>query len=260
MSNPPPAPTLLPHCNVPCPGPVLVLTPGMISALPSSRHSATLALICSRTSDLISPVSPAGGGVSETRQGSRAGGWTKMQKDGTPGTEGRETKPGVAARREGQGVGDAPERQHRGREEPHSQMEKNRSRQTGMEEEGKSHGHGGAVLVDGRKRGAARPPGAGGEDGWASPEKRARKPWVRELMTSISCRDTVCTTSLRFWSSPSGHCTNLVYGAGVGFSVDKGRKEHEVGGPKGPSGGDWGSLEWNQESRWGLPRNPRPKR
>jgi hypothetical protein len=49
--------------------------------------------------------------------------------------------------------------------------------------------------------------------GQASPEKSARKPWVRELMTSISCRDTVCTTSLRFWSSPSGHCTNLVYKA-----------------------------------------------
>ena len=34
-------------------------TPGTISALPSSFHSATLASICSRTSDLISPVSPA---------------------------------------------------------------------------------------------------------------------------------------------------------------------------------------------------------
>ena len=76
------------------------LTPGTISALPSSRHSATLELICSRTSILISPVSP---------------------------------------------------------------------------------------------------------------EKRARKPCVRLLMTSISCSVTVCTTSLRFWSSPSGHCTNLVW-------------------------------------------------
>lgn len=45
-----------------CRGLGQVLTPGMISALPSSRHSATLALICSRTSDLISPVSPAGCG------------------------------------------------------------------------------------------------------------------------------------------------------------------------------------------------------
>merc|ERR1719265_709213 len=34
-------------------------TPGTISALPSSRHSATFASICSRTSLLISPVSPA---------------------------------------------------------------------------------------------------------------------------------------------------------------------------------------------------------
>ena len=76
------------------------LTPGTISALPSSRHSATLELICSRTSILISPVSP---------------------------------------------------------------------------------------------------------------EKRARNPCVRLLMTSISCSVTVCTTSLRFWSSPSGHCTNLVW-------------------------------------------------
>ncbi|RUS21403.1 hypothetical protein BC937DRAFT_92798 [Endogone sp. FLAS-F59071] len=31
-----------------------------------------------------------------------------------------------------------------------------------------------------------------------SPEKRARNPCVRELMTSISWRETVCTTSLRF--------------------------------------------------------------
>mmetsp|Transcript_8658 Transcript_8658/g.19688 ORF Transcript_8658/g.19688 Transcript_8658/m.19688 type:complete len:207 (+) Transcript_8658:141-761(+) len=34
-------------------------TPGTISAFPSSRHSATLPSICSRTSDRISPVSPA---------------------------------------------------------------------------------------------------------------------------------------------------------------------------------------------------------
>lgn len=34
-------------------------TPGIIVALPSSLHSAILASICSRTSDLISPVSPA---------------------------------------------------------------------------------------------------------------------------------------------------------------------------------------------------------
>lgn len=34
-------------------------TPGMMVALPSSRHSATLLSICSRTSDRISPVSPA---------------------------------------------------------------------------------------------------------------------------------------------------------------------------------------------------------
>lgn len=74
-------------------------TPGMISALPSSLHSHTLALICSRTSDLISPVSP---------------------------------------------------------------------------------------------------------------ENRARKPCVRLLMTSISWRDTVWTTSFLFCSSPSGHCTNCV--------------------------------------------------
>lgn len=58
--------------------------------------------------------------------------------------------------------------------------------------------------------------GMGEPGGRVSPEKRARKPWVRELMTSISCRDTVCTTSLRFWSSPSGHCTNLVCEVGTG--------------------------------------------
>ena len=35
---------------------------------------------------------------------------------------------------------------------------------------------------------------------------------VRLLMTSISCSVTTCTTSFRFCSSPSGHCTNLVEG------------------------------------------------
>ncbi|KAH3672937.1 hypothetical protein WICPIJ_009990 [Wickerhamomyces pijperi] len=76
-------------------------TPGTISALPSSFHSATLVLICSLTSDLISPVSPL---------------------------------------------------------------------------------------------------------------KRARNPWDLELMTSISCKETVWTTVLRVCSSPSGHCTNLTSG------------------------------------------------
>lgn len=99
--------------------------------------------------------------------------------------------------------------------------------------------------------------GAGtGRDGRASPEKRARKPWVRELMTSISCRDTVCTTSLRFWSSPSGHCTNLVYGAKGEVET---RAEQSVKGEPKRAGGDWGSLEWSWESRWGLSRKPSPR-
>jgi hypothetical protein len=34
-------------------------TPGTTSALPSARHSDTFVSICSRTSPLISPVSPA---------------------------------------------------------------------------------------------------------------------------------------------------------------------------------------------------------
>lgn len=67
---------------------------------------------------------------------------------------------------------------------------------------------------------------------------------MRELMTSISWRDTVCTTSLRFCSSPSGHCTNLVYGVGVGCRVNKGRKEHEAGAPGGCQG-ETGSPEWS---------------
>mmetsp|Transcript_35304 Transcript_35304/g.104435 ORF Transcript_35304/g.104435 Transcript_35304/m.104435 type:complete len:212 (-) Transcript_35304:441-1076(-) len=45
-----------------------------------------------------------------------------------------------------------------------------------------------------------------------SPENSARKPCVRELMTSISCSVTTCTTSFRFCSSPSGHCTKRVCG------------------------------------------------
>mmetsp|Transcript_67398 Transcript_67398/g.158967 ORF Transcript_67398/g.158967 Transcript_67398/m.158967 type:complete len:227 (-) Transcript_67398:343-1023(-) len=43
-----------------------------------------------------------------------------------------------------------------------------------------------------------------------SPAKRARKPCARELITSISCSETTCTISLRFCSSPSGHCTSFV--------------------------------------------------
>jgi len=35
-----------------------IFTPGTISAFPSSRHSMTFWLIWSRTSDLISPISP----------------------------------------------------------------------------------------------------------------------------------------------------------------------------------------------------------
>ena len=49
-----------------------------------------------------------------------------------------------------------------------------------------------------------------------SPEKSARKPCCRLLITSTSCRDTVWTTSLRFCSSPSGHWTNLVWGGEEG--------------------------------------------
>ena len=49
-----------------------------------------------------------------------------------------------------------------------------------------------------------------------SPANRARKPCVLLLMTSISCNETVCTTSLRFCSSPSGQCTNFVWFGGLG--------------------------------------------
>lgn len=35
---------------------------------------------------------------------------------------------------------------------------------------------------------------------------------MRELMTLILCRDTVCIIFLRFWSFLFGYCTNLVYG------------------------------------------------
>ena len=45
-----------------------------------------------------------------------------------------------------------------------------------------------------------------------APVPRLARTCVRELMTSISCSVTLWTTSLRFCSSPSGHCTNLVAG------------------------------------------------
>lgn len=50
---------------------------------------------------------------------------------------------------------------------------------------------------------------------------------VRLLMTSISCSVTTCTTSLRFCSSPSGHCTNLV--AGPAGKVRETVKQREKG-------------------------------
>lgn len=95
-SHPRPGP-LFSRCAHPKP-PRRVPTPGMISALPSSRHSATLALICSRTSDLISPVSPVGGVGEAIRAetGIRGRRWMKEEEDKAPGTEGRETKSGVA--------------------------------------------------------------------------------------------------------------------------------------------------------------------
>lgn len=43
------------------------------------------------------------------------------------------------------------------------------------------------------------------------PENRARNPCVLLLMTSISWRVTVWTTSFLFCISPSGHWTNLVW-------------------------------------------------
>lgn len=66
---------------------------------------------------------------------------------------------------------------------------------------------------------------------------------MRELMTSISCRDTVCTTSLRFWSSPSGHCTNLVCGTRGRVQAWTRAEKGMGGGGKALSGGDWGALE-----------------
>lgn len=51
------------------------------------------------------------------------------------------------------------------------------------------------------------------------PEKRAKNPCVLLLMTSISCRVTVWTTSFLFCISPSGHWTNLVWNRTVIYSV-----------------------------------------
>ena len=126
-------------------------TPGTISALPSSRHSATLALICSRTSLLLSPVSPA------RKAHARPESYTYSNMC--------RRRP-LADIREQLAGGDC---------------------ECECEEEG-------PVLESEEWRRRA-------------PEKSARKPCERELITSISCSDTVCTTSLRFCSSPSGHCT-----------------------------------------------------
>ena len=42
-----------------------------------------------------------------------------------------------------------------------------------------------------------------------SPLNKAKNPCCLELITSISCKVTVCTTSFLFCNSPSGHWTNL---------------------------------------------------
>lgn len=120
-------------------------TPGTISALPSSLHSATLALICSLTSDLISPVSPEQSNVKISYCP-----WNVLYiiMWNTATLEALHRFMSIAV-------------------EIHSYMYK--------------------------------------------PEKSARKPWVLLFITSISWRVTVCTTSFLFCSSPSGHCTNLVY-------------------------------------------------
>lgn len=136
---------------------------------------------------------------------------------------------------------------HRGRGTDHTQRENRR--QPGTEEE---PGQGRALWEDGGEG------GAGGMSGWrAEPEKRARKPCVRELMTSISCRDTVCTTSLRFWSSPSGHCTNLVYGAARGWR--QGREEHE-GAHRGSVSGRSGLPRKGLGIQTGVTRKPQAQK
>mmetsp|Transcript_63497 Transcript_63497/g.104887 ORF Transcript_63497/g.104887 Transcript_63497/m.104887 type:complete len:241 (+) Transcript_63497:923-1645(+) len=63
-----------------------------------------------------------------------------------------------------------------------------------------------------------------------SPANNAKNPCARELMTSISCNVTVCTTSLRFCSSPSGHCTNRVLEpiASKSFDREKERPNLEI--------------------------------
>lgn len=52
-----------------------------------------------------------------------------------------------------------------------------------------------------------------------SPENSARNPCVLLLITSISCKETVCTTSFLFCNSPSGHCTKRVYFIGYKINI-----------------------------------------
>ena len=77
-------------------------TPGTISAFPSSLHSVTLELICSRISLLISPVSPE---VDRGGEGER-GGRGEGKEEGIEGGEG-EKGEGV---REEKGKGKREER------------------------------------------------------------------------------------------------------------------------------------------------------
>lgn len=44
-----------------------------------------------------------------------------------------------------------------------------------------------------------------------APENNAKNPWDLELITSISCKVTVCTTSFLFSIYPSGQFTNLAW-------------------------------------------------
>lgn len=148
-------------------------TPGTMSALPSSRHSATLESICSLTSCLISPVSPANNARKPCRRACFPCGFLLLAV--------------------------APDRCHQ------KSLCFCVDAWTGMIAEVSCYCLYNLPCTWARKE----------CDRYSSTNgcmHSAVHTCVLLLMTSISCRVTTCTTSLRFCSSPSGHCTNLVDG------------------------------------------------
>ena len=184
------------------------LTPGTISAFPSSLHSATLALICSRTSPFISPVSPEGDTANVKMNFTRT--WIMQVIHKTVGNDlefcyssrkpwwsGRSLVTSKCLVMFFIALFHSPTKKKKKEHFTARDIGRNKLQTTHVNKT-KSKNVQKLLYI---------------------PEKRARNPCVLLLMTSISCKVTVWTTSFLFCISPSGHWTNLVWNRTVIYSV-----------------------------------------